>query len=229
MSEIGRPRLSIKLVLSLMLFLLIAMAAVVVFNVYQVREVRVLTDRLQQASSFDESRIDNLAVTVANQEVWLQSQQKAFNELSMTLTLDAANSQLFMQLSDVNQAVDQLTLIATKPMRAEVAPESEDSASLTGWKLRFQQLWHQFKAFIVIRHHVDEVTPMIANESGDYVYQYIHLQLGMAQWAVLHKNHEVYQTSLQQAKRWVERYFMANDSVTQDVLANLTQLQAPKE
>ena len=229
MSEIRRPRLFVKFIIGLVLLLLIAMIGAVGFNLYQVREVKILTDRLQQTSSFDESRIDNLAVTVANQEVWLQAQQKAFNELSMTLTLNEANSQLFVQLSDINQMVDQLTLIATKPMLVEVAPEPQEDAMLTGWRLRLHQVWQQFKAFLVIRRHADEVAPMVANQSGDYIYQYIHLQLGMAQWAVIHNNNNVYQISLQQAKAWIDRYFMASDSVTQEVLASIAQLQTAKE
>ncbi len=228
--EIVAPKKSMKFIFALIASLvLLAMLGAATYTLVQLREVKALTNHLNEISKFDEDRIDGLVETVANQEVLLQAQQKAYQDLSTMLMMDESRSQLFIQLREVNDLINSLSLIATKPMIGSVEPVAEEALSTNHWKARLQQIWAQFKAFIVIRRHVDEVAPLVASQGGDYIYQYVHLQLGMAQWAVLHNNHEVYQASLKQAKDWVERYFIANEPVTKDVLASLALLQTEKE
>jgi uroporphyrin-3 C-methyltransferase len=49
--------------------------------------------------------------------------------------------------------------------------------------------------------------------------------LQQAQWAVIHSNAAVYQSSLQQATSWIQQYFANNEPTTQAMLSVLDALQ----
>lgn len=133
--------------------------------------------------------------------------------------------EVFSQLTAINQRVDLMPLLGSSFVKEDALPKTAVSVANT-WQERLQQTLHQLKFFLVIRKTSNPLLPLIAQEQGDYIKQYVHLQLGQAQWAALRHDNVVYQDSLKQANFWIGRYFIAQDPNTQSVLHDLDALQA---
>jgi len=134
-------------------------------------------------------------------------------------------SQLFLQLATLDQAIDGMPLLGSSFTEESDSPEDMPAVVHT-WKDRLKQTLHQLQYVIDVRKTVDSLSPLIAQKQGEYINQYLHMQLGQAQWAVLHNDNTIYQASLEQANLWINRYFVILNPQTQEVLSALSALQA---
>jgi uroporphyrin-3 C-methyltransferase len=82
---------------------------------------------------------------------------------------------------------------------------------------------HAFKQMVVVRHVDQAAQPLISPEQQAFLIENIQLKLAQAEWAALHRDAGVYQTSLRQAQTWVQQYF-ANNAATQSVITTLNNL-----
>ena len=82
------------------------------------------------------------------------------------------------------------------------------------------------RSLITVRDQSDGLKPLVAKQGGDYILQYITLELGQAEWALLRRDNMVYQASLQQAEHWVNRYYVSSDPSTEKALAMFKELRA---
>ncbi|MES2204604.1 MAG: uroporphyrinogen-III C-methyltransferase [Pseudomonadota bacterium] len=140
------------------------------------------------------------------------------------LTLQDA-SQLFLQVTTLDQAIDAMPLLGSGFSNENEPPEDISSVVHT-WRERLKQTLHQLQYVVDVRKTSNSLSPLIAQEQGEYINQYLHMQLGQAQWALLYNNNEIYQASLEQVNLWINRYFVILNPKTQDVLAALSALQA---
>lgn len=140
------------------------------------------------------------------------------------MTLQDA-SQVFLQLATLDQAVDDMPLLGSSFAEDSASPEDVLPVAHT-WRERLQQTLRQLQYVVDVRKTSNSLSPLIAQEQGEYINQYLHMQLGQAQWAVLRHDNAIYQASLQQANLWINRYFVILNPQTQDVLSALNALQA---
>lgn len=173
---------------------------------------------------------------------------KSLDQLNSAKQQDVAK--LFVQLDNLSEQIAKLPLIGDSPELISKAepegkikkssqanadnnnqpelsiPSAQASIQQSAWKKHLKQSWQQLKSLITVRNQSDALKPLVARQGGDYIFQYISLQLGQAQWGLLHRDNTVYQTSLKQAEHWVSRYFVATDPKMQQVLALFKTLQA---
>ncbi len=133
-------------------------------------------------------------------------------------------SEVFSQISTLDQEIDEMPLLGSGFVEENMSPEDMAPVAST-WRERLKQTLHQLRYFVDVRKTSNTLFPLIAQEQGEYINQYLHMQLGQAQWAILHHDNTVYQASLNQANIWINRYFVILNPKTQDVLTALNELQ----
>lgn len=130
---------------------------------------------------------------------------------------------IYMRLSALNSQVDKLPMIVRQ---AEKSLASSDSVpSEVWWKRGLSETWQTLQKIIVIRYHQEGVPPLTTPNQQDFLLQNVHAAFEKAMWAVLNKNPDIYHASLQQVSQWINKYFVDNDPVTQNMVSNLNQLQ----
>lgn len=149
------------------------------------------------------------------------------NDMKMlaALTLQDA-SQVFLQIGALDQSIDEMPLLGSSFVEESDSPEYLSPPTVHTWKERLQKTLHQLKYVIDVRKTANSLSPLIAQKQGEYINQYLHMQLEQAQWAVLHNDNTIYQTSLAQANLWINRYYVILNPKTQEVLSALSALQA---
>lgn len=152
--------------------------------------------------------------------------QAVLSDMKMLAALTLQDpSQLFLQLSTLDQAIDGMPLLGSSFTEESDSP-ADMPVIVHTWKDRLKQTLHQLQYVIDVRKTVNSLSPLIAQTQGGYINQYLHMQLGQAQWAVLHNDNTIYQASLEQANLWINRYFVILNPQTEEVLSALSALQA---
>lgn len=148
------------------------------------------------------------------------------SDMKMLASLTLQNvPQLFMKVASLDQTIDTMPLLGSGFVKEQYAPE-DVSPEIHTWAERLRQTLHKLQYVIDVRKTSDSLSPLIAQEQGEYINQYIHMQLGQAQWAILHNDNAIYQASLEQVNLWINRYFVILNPKTQEVLSALSVLQA---
>lgn len=132
---------------------------------------------------------------------------------------------LFIKLGQLENTVGQASLIGTKLAAAKKGVKLSADESNMGWQQQLRRSWQELKSLIVIHKQTGKLVPLVALQGADYIYQYIYLQIGQAQWALLHRDNVIYQQCLQQAKLWVQKYFVSGDDETQKALLSIDELK----
>lgn len=129
---------------------------------------------------------------------------------------------IFTEIAALNQAIAQLSAI---PVQSLVMPDktavAKDSKS---WREYVIDFFKSLKNLFIIRHVTEPVTPLLNTQLEFAIKQNIYLQLSLSQWALLHGENAVYQTSLQAAVNSVSKYFSLTED-TKPILEKLTALQ----
>lgn len=136
-------------------------------------------------------------------------------------------SGLVLKINAIGQQLNQLPLIAQS---IKQAPKTSESTELPAIK---QSMWHRglesvgtaFKDMVVVRRIDRPQEPLLLPEQRSYLLLNIQLKLSQAQWAALHQQPEIYRQNLQQAKAWIQQYFLQNSSATQNVINGLSELE----
>ncbi len=112
-----------------------------------------------------------------------------------------------------------------------VVPQASVAAGAPNWQARLSNMWTQlmtlFSQHLVRVRKLDEpIKPLLPPDQRMYLDQNLILLLEQAQLAALRHEGRNYSLSLAQAQHWVERYFDAGQSATQNMLVTLKKLQA---
>lgn len=152
--------------------------------------------------------------------------------IRQSITSDLANvkaappvevTELYLQLSALNNQIDQLTL-PTTPLKANAA-STQPATNLPWWKQELYQTWNALREMVIVRRNETNALPLVLPEEKTFLYQNLHAQIADAMWAVLHHNAAVYQASLTRATKWIQTYFVENDKLTQTMMQSLQTLQ----
>jgi uncharacterized protein HemX/uroporphyrinogen-III synthase len=132
---------------------------------------------------------------------------------------------IYLQLVALNTQADKLPLPTLRPAQETMAMTNEGKR-IPWWKRGLQQSWDVIRNMVVIRYNKSGQIPFITPEQQQYLYQNLHAMFEQAMTAVVHKQPEIYQASLEQATRWINQYFIVDAAATQAMLTSLSQLQS---
>lgn len=137
-------------------------------------------------------------------------------------------TQLYVRLVALNNQLDQLPL-PVNPLKAETQPvpaAPADQANLSWWKKGLNQTEEALRKIVIVRKSTANALPLVMPEEKIFFYQNLHAQMESAMWAVLHRNADVYQASLNRMITWIQQYFAQDAAQTKTVLDSLRALQA---
>ncbi|WP_245879643.1 uroporphyrinogen-III C-methyltransferase [Zobellella endophytica] len=130
---------------------------------------------------------------------------------------------LVIKLNSVNEQVDKLQLAGVIMARAE-EPDFTLSESVGDWKENLKKSWASFTDdFVTVRRRDGNVEALLSPQQHWYLGENLKGKLLQAQLAVYREQQEVYDSSLAQARQWLQDYF-ADDSVRQFMLEQIDQL-----
>ncbi|MFD1009476.1 MULTISPECIES: uroporphyrinogen-III C-methyltransferase [Oceanisphaera] len=130
---------------------------------------------------------------------------------------------LVIKLNSINDQVDKLQLDGVIMARAE-EPDFAVSESVSDWKANLKNSWASFSDdFVTVRRRDGNVEALLSPQQHWYLSENLKGKLLQAQLAVYREQQEIYDSSLEQSKQWLQDYF-ADDSVRQFMLEQLEQL-----
>ncbi len=202
---------------------------------WYIDEIRYLIHLADTKSTFDHNISESIHLLNKAHRMILDEHDPLLNHLDKAVQSDiqalvSVNdldiSSIFVQLAKLERNIDDMPLLGSAFVNGEDISIEETIPVVQTWRDRLKNTWQELKEFIVVRKTPNSLMPLIAQEQGEYINQYIHMQLAQAEWALLRHNNAIYQSSLEQVNLWINRYYVALNPRTQDVLSVLTDLQA---
>lgn len=130
---------------------------------------------------------------------------------------------IYLHLAALNEQISTLPL-PNKPSASTGPVVTTVNENLPWWKRGLEQTWQQLQKIVVIRYNQKGPLPLIMPDQQTFLLQNLHAILEKSMWALLHRQPDIYQSSLNQAVNWINQYFVADSSITQSVTQQLTQL-----
>lgn len=205
---------------------------------WQLIEISHLIDLANYSLSFGQNlKAASELLNLVDQEIEQTSNNASLLTLRQAIASDQSqlkkaqdldSSKIFIQLNEVSKGIMNLPLMGSTfsaSIQKSQTPVSED-VKAKDWKEALLQSWQKIKSLVVVRKQEDSYVPLVAQAGNEYIFQYINLQLGQAQWALLHRDNTVYQQSLAQALVWLQRYFITSDAEVASTIKSLQALQA---
>lgn len=113
-------------------------------------------------------------------------------------------------LTSLDQLNSKISELPTTPEAPTISSNtSADDSQHTWWK-RIEHNLAGLKDFIVIRHLNEDSESLVTPEQLSLVQENMQAKISMAQWAVLHEKTQLYQTSLNTIKEWLQEYYESN-------------------
>lgn len=154
-----------------------------------------------------------------------QSMNSDINKLENAPKFDVAK--LILQLQSLNQQIQNLPVLP-KHFFPKDAPSTQTTLTKTDVKKLpwYKQLWHNLsglKQLVIVSHTGKSAIPLITPEQQLFLKQNIQSKIMQAQWAVLHHDAKLYQSSLTRVKDWMIKYFHESTE-TKKVLESVNKL-----
>lgn len=131
---------------------------------------------------------------------------------------------LALELSSLTSAVETLVLPGA-PKRSEKTGLSSEDHEINDWRSFLSAVWRDVKGLVTIRQGADAAMPLLSPEQQYFLRINLRLQLESARLALLQKSPEVYRSTLTDANRWLETYFVSGDAATQSMKKALERLR----
>lgn len=138
--------------------------------------------------------------------------------------LDREN--LYLQLEALIRQVDQVAVVdlGSMPKKAPIAEEDvmrhEQSISSRIMSSLLRAL-EKMGAYIRLQHHDREIGPLLSPDEQQYLKQNLRLRLEQAEIALLQQHQTVYVTSLNDARGWIEKYYVIDPALKNKWLMEL--------
>jgi len=151
-------------------------------------------------------------------------------EVRKAIATDIANLQalpkvdvtaLYLQLSAINNQIDQLPLPATPLKQTDEVDNTKIRSDLPWWKVGWRHTWQALQKIVIVRYNGSDTLPLILPEEKNFLYQNLHAQIEDAMWGLLHHHAEIYQSSLSRSQLWVSRYFVQDAPLSKEILQKL--------
>lgn len=121
---------------------------------------------------------------------------------------------LYLELAAAADRIDQLSM---SPIELAQAPAGEVAEGDQG-------LMQTLSSFVTVRQRANPIDPLPTPTEAVYARQNMRLMLEQAQLALLDENSVTWQSTLERALAWADRYFL-DDSEQQSLMTTLARLQ----
>ncbi len=132
---------------------------------------------------------------------------------------------ILAQLHDLQMKVPQLSLLSDTIPAAAITNDTATSPVEKKWTHALQASLKNFRQLIVIRRLDKPIEPLLPEAELQYLQHNLQLLLQQAQWALLHNESAIYQSSLQQFQENVQANFGPNSITTQTIVQTINQLK----
>ncbi len=112
---------------------------------------------------------------------------------------------------------------------APLAESASDAAALSWWQQPWLQqtwrdLWQEVKGLVRIQRFDGQEPVLLAPEQGYFLRENIKLRLLSARLALLAHDQWTFRNALNEADKWLQRYFVADDAAVQALRAQLQKM-----
>lgn len=131
-------------------------------------------------------------------------------------------------LSQLDAAQGVIANLELKPTVASVeknATTTANNETSSAWRERLKESVGLLEKLVVVRRHDEDILPLPSPAYESMLREGIRLNLQEAQWAALQNNEAIYQFSLAQALKNINRAFEPNMAVTDALVKQLKNLQ----
>lgn len=170
---------------------------------------------------------DNQLSTIISPDIRLEKLRQILTQnLTQLKTLPHNDlSTTLAQLQTLKMQITQLPLLSTNnsiPSNSDV-----DTNNSTGnkWLSMLQSSLNSFRQLIVIRRWNKPIEPLLPEREQQFVQHNLLLLIQQAQWALIHHENAIYQSSLQEIQGTIKDHFAPNSTITQEVLQSINQLK----
>ncbi len=129
------------------------------------------------------------------------------------------------QIQTLKAQITQLPLLPTSNSAVPNPDVAISNLSENKWIRTLQNSLNSFRQLIVIRRLNKPIEPLLPEREQQYLQHNLILLLQQAQWALIHHEAIIYQSSLQEIQENIKNHFAANSPTTQAVVQSITQLQ----
>lgn len=181
---------------------------------------RMLMERGTEGALVLMQNVDALLRDMDNDELFAVRQQLARDITAVKLAPVVDRSGLYLQLAALVESVETLSdlpsdlTIAAEPVPVAEAMLNESEQQSGVWQQLQNHFWSAMSSVgqhIRVRHHDQPIVPVLPPKSSAYVRQNIRLILERAQLAMLRENTDIYQHSIQEARKVLLRYFATQE------------------
>jgi uncharacterized protein HemX len=129
------------------------------------------------------------------------------------------------QIQALKMQIMQLPLLPTSNSTTPNSDVSASNFSGNKWIRMLQNSLDSFRQLIIIRHLNKPIEPLLPETERQYLQHNLLLLLQQAQWALIHHEPTIYQSSLQEIQENIKNHFASSSSNTQAVLQSINQLK----
>ncbi|MGC1854769.1 MAG: uroporphyrinogen-III C-methyltransferase [Candidatus Aquirickettsiella sp.] len=129
------------------------------------------------------------------------------------------------QIQTLKAQITQLPLLPISNSAAINSGVTTSSISENKWIRMLQNSLNSFRQLIVIRRLNKPIEPLLPEREQQYLQHNLILLLQQAQWALIHHEAIIYQSSLQEIQKNIKNHFAPNSSIVQTVMQSITQLE----
>ena len=122
--------------------------------------------------------------------------------LKLAKTIDVEG--IYLELSALAAEVEKLPLVPEAfnfAIEEDVSPEPDETSG------SFQKFLESFKRYYRVIDHEEKPAAILPPDQTAYLHLNLRMMIERAQLAMLREQQDIYSTSLQDAERWVRRYF----------------------
>lgn len=128
------------------------------------------------------------------------------------------------QLQTLKMKITQLPLPTNNPVITNPNVAANNSTE-NKWLAVLQNSLKSFRQLIVIRRWNKPIEPLLPEREQQFLQHNLLLLSQQAQWALIHHEATIYQSSLQEILETVQNHFASNSPITQSVLQSIRQLK----
>ncbi|PJG58619.1 uroporphyrinogen-III C-methyltransferase [Aeromonas cavernicola] len=133
---------------------------------------------------------------------------------------------LTLKLAALEDQIDQLPLSAVNMPDAKIAPEQTVSSDPTDWQTNLKTNWVKFtENFITIRRRDSAVEALLSPQQEIFLRENLKTKLLQAQVAIYREQQGLYEDSIAKAQRWLNQYFVVDNSATHYMQGELDKLK----
>lgn len=153
-------------------------------------------------------------------------QALAANIASLTNAQQVNVDQLYAQLSQIYNSIDQLQLPPTPLTHAsDAASQQKNYGDAPWWKIQWHKTMDMLRKIVIVRYTGANEMPLILPEEKMFLYQNLHAQLEVAMLGLMNRNQTVYSGALEQARVWIQHYFQQDETLAKETIGQLQALQ----